>query len=314
MDKSVSVIIPAYNHGKYVSEALQSAFSQTFSNLEVLVVNDGSTDDTAEILRPLVEAGKIRYFAQENRGQAAARNRGLSEARGEFIAFLDDDDRWPPDKLAWQVAHLNENPGLAAVAGTAEVVDETGRPLRRTSCVGKITFENLFEASQMLSPGQCLFRSRCLNAVGGFDPAMGDADDWDLYFRLARSWQFDMLDRISLYYRKHQGNASRNPSRMLRSSVAVVERNMAHAPRRQQNKLRDHAYRFVYQYAGTKLLAEVRNDLANGRVSSAIKNLAGMRTLFPAMVRNPRLFFYATRDLLPAGLRGILRRPEFGAQ
>ena len=95
---TVSVIIPTYNHVDYVAETLETVFAQTFGDYEVIVVNDGSPDGTAEVLRPSREAGRIRYIEQANAGQAAARNRGLAEARGEFIAFLDDDDLWPPDK------------------------------------------------------------------------------------------------------------------------------------------------------------------------------------------------------------------------
>src|SRR5271170_3450676 len=100
---AVSVVIPTYNHRDFVVEALESVFAQTFTDYEVIVVNDGSPDDTAAVLRPYIESGRIRYIEQENRGQAGARNRGLAEARGEFVAYLDDDDLWLRDKLAWQV-------------------------------------------------------------------------------------------------------------------------------------------------------------------------------------------------------------------
>ncbi len=101
---AVSVIIPAYRHADMICQTLESVFSQTFRDFEVIVVNDGSPDRTAEVVAPFVANGKIRYFSQRNAGQAAARNRGASEARGKFFAFLDDDDVWPPEKLEWQVS------------------------------------------------------------------------------------------------------------------------------------------------------------------------------------------------------------------
>src|ERR1700719_2929443 len=103
---AVSVIIPTYNHRDFVLDAIESVFAQTFTDYEVIVVNDGSPDDTASVLAPLASAGRIRYLEQANAGQGAARNRGIAQARGEFIALLDDDDRWPADKLEWQVGEL----------------------------------------------------------------------------------------------------------------------------------------------------------------------------------------------------------------
>ena len=115
----VSVIVPTYNHGRYVLESLASVFGQTYRSFEVIVVNDGSPDNTAEVLKPLVEAGRIYYIEQPNAGQASARNRGFASARGEYIAFLDDDDLWPADKLSWQVGVLKAEPDLGLIAGRA---------------------------------------------------------------------------------------------------------------------------------------------------------------------------------------------------
>jgi glycosyltransferase involved in cell wall biosynthesis len=113
----VSVVIPTYRRQDMIIDTLESVFLQTFQDFEVIVVNDGSPDETAELLAPLAASGRIRYLEQPNQGQAAARHRGLEEATGEFIAFLDDDDLWPPDKLEWQVAYLERNPSIAAVGG-----------------------------------------------------------------------------------------------------------------------------------------------------------------------------------------------------
>ena len=115
----VSVIIPTYKHQDFVLATLDSVFAQTFTDYEVIVINDGSPDDTAEVLLPLAEAGRIRYIEQKNTGQSIARNRGIAEAQGEFIALLDDDDLWPPDKLEWQVEALRRQPDVALIAGPA---------------------------------------------------------------------------------------------------------------------------------------------------------------------------------------------------
>ncbi|MGA8478958.1 MAG: glycosyltransferase family A protein [Chthoniobacterales bacterium] len=96
---SVAVVIPTYNRSSYILETLRSVFAQTFTDYEVIVINDGSPDDTAKLLEPLVKTRRIRYFEQKNAGQASARNKGIQEAKGKFIAFFDDDDIWPPCSL-----------------------------------------------------------------------------------------------------------------------------------------------------------------------------------------------------------------------
>src|SRR5579859_5659651 len=160
----VSVIIPTYNHRKYVLSTLQSVFDQSGEVLEVLVVNDGSPDDSARLLAPLAREGKIRYLEQRNHGQAAARNRGLFEARGEFVAFLDDDDLWPPGKLHWQREFLETHCDVGVVAGTAEFFDDAG-PRHIFGRAQEITFESLFEGDPVASPGQTLIRTSIARAA-----------------------------------------------------------------------------------------------------------------------------------------------------
>src|ERR1041384_5249526 len=149
-----SVIIPTFKHEEYVLGTLESVFAQTMRDYEVIVVNDGSPDGTSERLRPLVEGGRIRYFEQANAGQAPARNRGLKEARGEFVAFLDDDDLWPADKLQWQVQAMKEDATLSVIAGEPQLIDAEGSPLAAAGPLRamKGDFESLFGGCAMYSP------------------------------------------------------------------------------------------------------------------------------------------------------------------
>src|SRR5438128_5360345 len=124
----VSVVIPTYRRQDMIINTLESVFLQTFQDFEVIVVNDGSPDETAQLLAPLAASGRIRYLEKCNQGQAAARNRGLAEATGEFISFLDDDDLWPADKLEWQVSYLERNPSIAAVGGGFEWIGDSIAP------------------------------------------------------------------------------------------------------------------------------------------------------------------------------------------
>jgi len=234
---TVSVIIPTYKHQDYVLKALDSVFAQSFTDYEVIVVNDGSPDNTEAVLRPLAESGRIGYIAQENAGQSAARNRGIAEAEGEFIALLDDDDLWPPDKLAWQVQALRANPDVALVYGRVQVVngdgdpwtpvDDKGEPLTyRWMSPGPSgdVYEAFLDDNYIVSPGQCLLRRSCLDSLGKspFNPkTRGGSDDWELYLRLAQQFPFIQEDRVSILYRLHSANASNNVAQVLLSILSV---------------------------------------------------------------------------------------------
>ena len=229
----VSVVIPTYNHRQTLPEALASVFAQTFTDYEIIVVNDGSPDDTRDYLLPLAEAGKVRYVEQANAGQGAARNRGIAEARGEFIALLDDDDRWTPDKLEWQVAALRENPAAVLVYGDYTRLEANGELSAYVpkDCPSGRVYDAFRRQCWLLSPGQALIRASALKAAGGFDPAIWGSDDWDLYIRLAKQGEFIYRRRLCLHYRHHAANASKRAVRHVRNHWKVVRRHIGwHLP------------------------------------------------------------------------------------
>lgn len=225
------MVIPTYRHAHHIEKTLESVFAQTFQDFEVIVVNDGSPDDTAAVLRPWVDAGRIRYHEQKNRGQSAARNEGLRQVRGEYLAFLDDDDLWPADKLAWQVAILRANPDAVAAYGYAALTGkgEDFRFPHTAGPSGKIR-THLLNGNFIVSPGQVLMRTKNLAELGGLDESIKGADDWDLWLRLAACGNFIYEDRCALNYRYHEGNASRDYEHMFHSQMQVLRKHLGSTP------------------------------------------------------------------------------------
>ena len=224
---NVSVVIPTFNHGEYVVAAIESVRTQTLPPREIIVVNDGSTDTTSDVLRPLADAGVIRLIEQTNAGQAAARNRGIEAATGDAIALLDDDDLWPADKLAWQAAALDASGDAALVYGSFRLL--RGDTLEAASAVARpagSVYDAFRRQCWIMSPGQTLIRTAALHEVGMFDTQVWGSDDWDLYLRLARRHDFVYLDRVALHYRLHAANASRQALRHARNHLKVVRRHI----------------------------------------------------------------------------------------
>jgi len=255
----ISVIIPTYKHRDFVLATLDSVFAQTFTDIEIIVVNDGSPDDTAKVLRPLASSGHIRYIEQSNEGQAAARNRGLAEAHGEFIAFLDDDDLWPADKLEWQLKALKENPYTVFIYGAVSRVDkdfglsippvpQQNLPPNENTTSGCV-HEDFLRRNWLHSPGQALMRMEAVRRVNGFDETIWGADDYDLYIRLAEQGPILYNDHVSLYYRQHAQNASKNIKRMYQNVGTVRVKHLGRLPHGKNKHLwlaNYHYWRCVY--------------------------------------------------------------------
>lgn len=180
----VGVIIPCYNTGRYLAEAINSVVAQTFSDYEIVIVDDGSTDNTREVAESYTDH-RIRYTYQDNKGLAGARNTGICCTRGEYIAFLDADDLFLPRKLLIQVSYLEEHSDVGLVAGGFQRIDHEGRILYNGKIgAGVIPLEDILVRS--VFPVHCsLVRRSWVDRVGGFDKSLPAAEDWDFYCRLA---------------------------------------------------------------------------------------------------------------------------------
>jgi glycosyltransferase involved in cell wall biosynthesis len=228
---SVSIVVATYNQAGFLAEAVASVRAQTFADWELLVVDDGSTDETRAVVERFAEDSRIRYLPGIHAERAAARNRGIAATDGALIAFLDADDVWRPDKLARQVAALVEAPEAGACYAVARFVDAGGRPLAERKPVlppsGRL-FPRLVRGNFIILASMVV-RRRCLDAVGGFDatlPAFG-CEDWDLWMRLARRYSIVAVDEELVRYRQHDGNTS--PEQVMASGLAVLDRLYADA-------------------------------------------------------------------------------------
>jgi glycosyltransferase involved in cell wall biosynthesis len=216
---AVSVIVPTYNRAHFLPECLDSILAQSFSDFEVIIIDDGSTDGTRALVNSYTAhfGEKIRYFHQRNKGIAAARNKGIRAARGELIAFCDSDDAWPPGKLEHQVSVLGANAACAMVVGECVALGretEGGFMISRATLEGKSFLEALFE-TQFVNLGATLFRASCLREIVDFDETLRTSEDYDLALRLAARFQAIVSRELALLYRRHGGNITSSPTACL---------------------------------------------------------------------------------------------------
>lgn len=209
----VSVIIPTYNRSDYVFDAIQSVVYQKYEPIEILVIDDGSTDDTKEKLAPFIEKGAIRYIYQENQGRSEARNQGISLATGDYLAFLDSDDLFEPDKLAKQVEFFTQHPEVGLVHGGYVKFDALNNDLgyRDPSWFsGWIYPKMLLVWYTLLATPTVMVPKRVLEEIGGFDKSLFIAEDLDLWRRIARKYPFGYINQSLARIRMHAGNTSRD--------------------------------------------------------------------------------------------------------
>jgi glycosyltransferase involved in cell wall biosynthesis len=300
----VSVIIPAYRHAEFIGAAIDSVLVQTYRDFEVIVVNDGSPDDTEEVLRPYIEGGQIRYFWQENQGAAAARNHGAKMAEGELLAFLDDDDQWLSDKLEWQVKVM-EDSDTVVVGG----LNDGDRHLRQNESTRVDTYETLpthvfFRGNPFGSPGQTLIRRTAFDAVGGFDQGIWGADDLDIWIRLSRLGEVRKYSRLSLFYRSHDFNASHNYNRMALNLKKVISKNCDIEGLENIKKLDRLGHRYLFNSFGKKMIWRAGACLFSGKFRESISIFKGaLKDCENRFFKDPRLFGMLVMALVKIPIR-----------
>ncbi len=258
----VSVIIPCYNQARYLPQAIESVRRQTCQPLELLVVDDGSTDDTADVA---VHLG-AQVLGQPNRGVSEARNAGLAVATGQFVVMLDADDELLPEAIARGVDALSSRPDLSAVVGRCQLMDAAGNPLPATyhRIDGANLYREWLSKNFVWTPGAAMFRREALIRAGGFPAGLGGAADYAVYLRLARDGAIAYHGQDVVRYRRHDQSMSRNPASMLRLTLKVLARERRAAPRTLRADI-DRGRRAWCTYYGDDIVARLSADWHAGR-------------------------------------------------
>ncbi len=230
MSPAVTVVMPVHDRERFVREAIDSVLTQTFDDLELIVVDDGSTDGTPAVVKA-VDDPRLRYVVQPHRGVPAAMNTGLRAARGRYVARLDSDDVWLPDLLATQVAVLETRPEIDVVYARGQGMDADGTPTTHVwGFAPRWAGDSL--RSQLHGDFTCnittVARRACLERAGGFDESLTAHEDWDVWLRVARHGSFAFTDRVLAHFRWHDGNltgaARADAVRILEERVRVLDR------------------------------------------------------------------------------------------
>ncbi|MGE5218535.1 MAG: glycosyltransferase [Chloroflexota bacterium] len=251
---SVSVIIATYNRATLLHATIESIFNQRFKNFELIVVDDGSTDNTTEVVTGYGQ--RLRYYRQENRGPSAARNLGVSHSRASWISIQDSDDLCAPNHLEVLFNYATAHPNIGMVVANGGYVDgknhdrETIIPLNKSRRLARagLQLSDLFDKSIVRLQAALISKS-CYDTVGGHDESLRIAMDLDLAFRIFAHYPVAYLDEVVFYYRKHEGNIGRNHELRLLENLRVIEKLLAEYPR--AHELLGHGritHRIAYRY------------------------------------------------------------------
>jgi glycosyltransferase involved in cell wall biosynthesis len=253
------VVITCHNSKRYLAETIESALLQTYSRIEIIVVDDGSTDETARIARSY----PVHYIYQANRGISGARNTGILHCQGEYVLFLDHDDRLLPRAVEIGVRLLGEHPECALAVGEHQYIGADGRAIGYSNkhAAGRDHYLMLLEHNFIETPCSALHRRSGLESTGGFDENLKGAEDHEFYLRTARQSTWVAHEAPVAEYRLHDSNASRDTERVLRTSYQVLEMELPYL-KGDPDKLRSYrrGVKFVERHYGRRLTRELMNN------------------------------------------------------
>jgi glycosyltransferase involved in cell wall biosynthesis len=258
---TISIIIPAYNAERTILETIASVQQQTFSDFEIIVINDGSNDLTLEILNS-VKDPRLKIFSYSNAGLPVARNRGISHATGEFMAFLDADDLWTEDKLQLQLAALQQHPEAGVAYSWTYFMEEQGDSLSFKPCEPVLfegnVYANLLVADFIYNGSNTLIRKQAIESTGDFDSTLKSCEDWDYWLRLARRWHFVVVPKHQIFYRRSTGAMSSKVEVMKQACIIVMEKAYRAAPPELQY-LKNQSFTSFHKYCADLYLKHSTN-------------------------------------------------------
>ena len=271
---TVDVVIPVYNGQQFILQALASVVQQTCAPQKIIVVDDGSTDNTAALVRGFASPVPLEYVKQSHGGLSSARNAGIARCTGTYVAFLDADDEWYPGKLAEQLRIMQNTdlPDLGVVYCKYTIIDEKGDPTDSyyvfeldTTVRGNV-FSKLQDSNKIASSGSgVMVRRDCFKIVGGFDERLSAYEDWDMWLRLAERYDFDFSYEPLVKIRRHAANMQWSSSHMLVNQLHFYQKWLARLPADAACYSRwrlDIAYRFVTDWQGASVIGPVTQILS----------------------------------------------------
>lgn len=272
----VSIVIPCYNHGGFLGEAMASV-GRPAAATEIVVIDDGSSDNTPDVVATFETANGFRGIRQQNAGLAAARNRGLRESRGRYVIFLDADDRLALGAVDLGAATLEAHPGCAFVFGRCKMMDRDGI-LLDTPIQPRIVrdhYRELLRRNYIWMPGMVMFRREALERIGGFNPAVNASADYEMYLHIARHRPVYDHGQVVAHYRKHDANMSGNAARMLRETLMVMARQRPFLEGDDASLAAyEEGWRNWQDFYGTHLVNEIRGAARSRRWLEAVGKAA----------------------------------------
>ena len=230
----IDVIIPVYNGEKFISKAIDSVIQQTLKPAQIIIINDGSSDDTEAIILEYEKKypGQIKYTKQTNKGPSEARNTGIKNSNADYLAFLDSDDEWETNKLELQMKKFTDSdfPNLGLIYCDYSLINKSGTPFKNKKLHitpkirGNIYLALIADTKISSSASGVLIKRTCFEQCGLFDPKLRSAEDWDLWLRISQKFQMDFCEESLVKLRIHDNNASKNRILILAGDILVLKK------------------------------------------------------------------------------------------
>ncbi len=285
-NNKVSVVIPCFNRMHTISKALDSVLNQTYQNLEIIVVDDGSTDSTHEVVS---KYKTVLYIRQKNSGPAAARNSGMKVSSGNFIAFLDSDDEWLPEKILTQIAKFEADSQLGIVACNVIFRSPLGDRLSNFGYCNTEFVRNLFLAGNAMVTSTVMLRRECFLTWGGFNEQLVYAEDWDFFYRIARSYKAELMAEALTIYENDPLNALtrdlQKRDRMIKDTLQVTDIIFSYEENMCKTEMKRRRYCHFFRWLAS---CDLYRDPIQARVyiKRAIKIMPSDYSLYPIIIKS----------------------------